>query len=128
MGMAFIKKPFKKLMEGSAESEGYIDLGELVFEDEGGALGEPLKAMIKVAEIYRYEDIGDLTTHVYNGNILIIDYSAVASDEFALKRITAELKNVARDTGGDVAGVGKNLIIATPGGMKVDRNKIRGMG
>jgi len=126
--MAFIKKPFKKLMEGSAESEGYIDLGELVFEDEGGALGEPLKAMIKVAEIYRYEDIGDLTTHVYNGNILIIDYSAVASDEFALKRITAELKNVARDTGGDVAGVGKNLIIATPGGMKVDRNKIRGMG
>jgi len=128
MGMAFIKKPFKKLMEGSAESEGYIDLGELVFEDEGGALGEPLKAMIKVAEIYRYEDIGDLTTHVYNGNILIIDYSAVASDEFALKRITAELRNVARDTGGDVAGVGKNLIIATPGGMKVDRNKIRGMG
>lgn len=126
--MAFIKKPFKKLMEGSAESEGYIDLGELVFEDEGGALGEPLKAMIKVAEIYRYEDIGDLTTHVYNGNILIIDYSAVASDEFALKRITAELRNVARDTGGDVAGVGKNLIIATPGGMKVDRNKIRGMG
>ena len=126
--MSFIKKPFKKLMEVSAESEGYIDLGELVFEDEGGALGEPLKAMIKVAEIYRYEDIGDLTTHVYNGNILIIDYSAVASDEFALKRITAELKNVARDTGGDVAGVGKNLIIATPGGMKVDRNKIRGMG
>lgn len=128
MGMAFIKKPFKKLMEGSAESEGYIDLGELVFEEEGGALGEPVKSMIKVAEIYRYEDIADLTTHVYNGNILIIDYSAVASDEFALKRITAELKNVARDTGGDVAGVGKNLIIATPGGMKVDRNKIRGPG
>jgi len=125
--MAFIKKPFKKLKEGSAESEGYIDLGELIFEDAGGPLGEPLKAMVKVAELYRYEDIADLTTHVYNGNILLIDYSAIASDDFALKRITAELKNAARDLGGDVAGVGKNLIIATPSGIKVDRNKIRGI-
>jgi hypothetical protein len=125
MGMAFIKKPFKKLTEGSAEAEGYIDLGELVFEEGGGPLGEPVKSMVRVAEVYRYEDITDLTTHVYNGNILLIDYSAIASDDLALKRITAELKNVARDTGGDVAGVGKNLIIATPAGIKVDRNKIR---
>ena len=91
----------------------------------GGPLGEPVKSMVRVAEVYRYEDITDLTTHVYNGNILLIDYSAIASDDLALKRITAELKNVARDTGGDVAGVGKNLIIATPAGIKVDRNKIR---
>lgn len=126
--MAFIKKPFKGLLEKGSETEGYIDLGELVFEDEGGALGEPVKAMIKVAEIYRYEDLGDLTTHIYNGNVLLIDYSAVSSDEFALKRITAELRSVARDLGGDVAGVGKNMIIATPAGVKVDRNKIRGSG
>lgn len=128
MGMAFIKKPFKGLLEKGAETEGYIDLGELVFEDEGASLGEPVKAMVKVAEIYRFEDVSDLTTHIYNGNVLLIDYSAVASDEFALKRITAELRSVARDLGGDVAGVGKNLIIATPGGVKVDRNKIRGAG
>src|SRR4030042_196687 len=125
MGVGFIKKPVKKLTEGSAEAEGYIDLGELVFEEGGGTRGEPVKSMVRVAEVYRYEDITDPTTHVYNGNILIIDYSAIASDDLALKRITAELKNVARDTGGDVAGVGKSLIIATPAGIKVDRNKIR---
>jgi len=123
--MAFIKKPFRKLTEGSAEPEGYIDLADLVFEEGGGPLGEPVKSMVRVAEIYRYEDVADLTTHVYNGNILLIDYSALGSDDLALKRITAELKNVARDTGGDVAGIGKNLIIATPSGIKVDRNKIR---
>jgi len=127
MEMSFIKKPFKKFIEGSktAEADQYIDLGELTFEGEG-ALGVGAKSMVKVAEVYRYEDINELTPHVYNGNILIVDYNSIANDELALKRITNELKSVARDTGGDVAGIGKNLLIATPSGIKVDRTKIKG--
>jgi SepF-like predicted cell division protein (DUF552 family) len=82
--------------------------------------------MVRVAEVYRYEDINQLTSHIYNGNILIVDYNSIANDELALKRITNELKSVARDTGGDVAGIGKGILIATPGGVKVDRHKLRG--
>src|SRR5574340_138440 len=75
-GMAFIKKPFKRLAEGgsAAEADTYIDLGELTFDAEGGALGDPVEHLVKVAEVYRYEDVADLTTHVYNGNILLIDF------------------------------------------------------
>ena len=125
--MAFIKKPFKKLVEGGAAagSDMYIDLGELTFEDEA-PLGTAAQHWVRVAEIYRYEDLGDLTTHVYNGDMLLVDYTALANDELALKRITSDLKNVARDTGGDVAAVGKNWLLATPAGVKIDRNKIRG--
>ncbi len=125
--MAFIKKPFRRLAEGGgAEADTYIDLGELNFENEGGALGEPAEHFVKVAEVYRYEDIADMTTHVYNGNILLIDYTSLASDELALKRITAELKSAVRDCGGDVAVVGKNVLMATPAGIKIDRAKIKG--
>ncbi len=126
--MAFIKKPFKRLAEGgaAAEADTYIDLGELTFDGEGGALGEPVEHLVKVAEVYRYEDISDLTTHVYNGNILVIDYTSLSSDELALKRITAELKSAVRDAGGDVAVIGKNLLMATPSGIKIDRAKIKG--
>ena len=126
--MAFIKKPFRRLAEGSsaAEADTYIDLGELSFENEGGALGEPAEHLVKVAEIYRYEDINDLATQVYNGNILLLDYGSIAGDELALKRITAELKAAVRDAGGDVAVVGKNLIMATPTGIRIDRAKIKG--
>ncbi len=126
--MAFIKKPFKRFGEGgaAAEVDAYIDLGELNFEGESGVLGEPVEHLVKVAEIYRYEDINDLTTHVYNGNLLLVDYTAVASDELALKRITAELKSAVRDCGGDVAVVGKNMILATPASIKIDRAKIKG--
>lgn len=125
--MAFIKKPLKKLVEGgtAAESDAYIDLGELTFE-EGQPLGTAAEHWVKVAEVYRYEDLADLATFVYNGDLLLLDYTALANDELALKRITADLKNVARDTGGDVAAVGKNWLLATPGGVRIDRNKIRG--
>ena len=125
--MAFIKKPLKKLVEGgsAAESDAYIDLGELTFEDSS-PLGQTAEHWVRVAEVYRYEDLGDLTTHVYNGDMLLIDYSSLANDELALKRMTADLKNVAQDTGGDVAAVGKNYLLATPAGTKIDRNKIKG--
>ncbi len=125
--MSFIKKPFKKFKEGAVkETDQYIDLGDMTFEDVPTTLGTGVKSMVKVAEVYRYEDINELTAHIYNGNILIVDYNSIANDELALKRITNELKSVARDTGGDVAGIGKGILIATPGGVKVDRHKLRG--
>src|SRR2546428_13739207 len=111
--MAFIKKPFRRLSEG-AEADTYIDLGELNFEGEGGALGEPVEHLVKGAEVYRYEDIADLTTHVYNGNILLIDYTSLASDELALKRITAELKSAVRGCGGGGAAVARNAPMTAP--------------
>src|SRR5436305_12177945 len=126
-GMAFIKKPFRRLAEGAAsEADTYLDLAELSFETGGGTLGEPAEHLVKVAEVYRYEDIADLTTHVYNGNILLIDYTTLASDDLALNRITAQLKSAVRDSGGDVAVVGKNLMCATPAGIQIDGAKIQG--
>ncbi len=128
IGMSFIKKQFRKGAEGAvaAEASSYIDLGELALEEEGIALGEPVEHLVRVAEIYRYEDIGDLTSHVYNGSLLLVDFTAIANDELAVKRVTNELKNCARDCGGDVAVVAKNLLLATPSGIKIDRNKIKG--
>jgi SepF-like predicted cell division protein (DUF552 family) len=128
IGMTFIKKPFKKSAEGAiaAEAGSYIDLGELALEEEGIALGEPIEHLVKVAEIYRYEDAGDLTTHVYNGSLLLLDFTTIANDELAVKRVTNEFKQCARDCGGDVAVVAKNFLLATPSGIKIDRNKIKG--
>jgi filamentous hemagglutinin family protein len=127
MTKGFIKKPFKKLIEGGkgTESDHYIDLGEMVFEDDLGAI-TGAKSVVKVAELFKYEDLSNVTQHLYNGNILIIDYTAIGSDELTLKRITSELKITASDINGDVAALGKNFIIATPQGIKIDRTKIKG--
>jgi len=57
-----VKRPFKKFKSETppGEPEKYIDLGEMYLEggEEIGAF--PAKMNIKVAELHRYEDLGDL--------------------------------------------------------------------
>jgi SepF-like predicted cell division protein (DUF552 family) len=122
-----VKRPFKKFKSETApgEPEKYIDLGEMSFEGEDLA-SFPSKMNIKVAELHRYEDLGDLTSQVYGGNILLLDFTPIAKDTLTLRRITNELRAVSRDVKGDLAGVGKNLLILTPEGVRIDRTKIKG--
>ncbi|EQD56102.1 protein containing DUF1621, partial [mine drainage metagenome] len=58
-------------------------------------------------------------------DIVLLDYTSLSNDQVAVNRLNSELKNVVRDTGGDVAGVSKNLLALTPAGIKVDRHKLR---
>jgi SepF-like predicted cell division protein (DUF552 family) len=117
-----IFKPLRKLVDhGQAFKGEYIDLSELPVEEEMQAV----KTMVKVAEILKEEDLGLVNSLLYEGNIVVIDYSPIANDELALKRVTGELKAVAGETGGDVAALGRNFLVATPSGVKIDRNKVR---
>ncbi len=118
------KKPTRHIEKGSTvvEPRSYIDLNEFDVGVEATATGP----VVRVAEVYRYEDVTSLTDFVYNGDVLIIDFSSIANDELTLRRIINELKNVARDINGDVAGIGKTLIMVTPTGMKISRRKIKG--
>lgn len=125
--MYVVKRPFKKFKSEAppGEPDKYIDLGDMPFEgEEISAL--PGRMNIKVAELHRYEDLGDLTSQVYNGNILLLDFTPIANDNLTLRRVTNELRAVSRDIGGDLAGVSKNLLIITPEGVKIDRTKIKG--
>jgi filamentous hemagglutinin family protein len=81
---------------------------------------------IAVGEIQRYEDIKQLSDYVYGGNVLILDFSPLSDEEVILKRITEEFHRIADDIGGDIAGIGNNLMIISPTGVKIDRRKIRG--
>jgi uncharacterized protein len=117
------KTHFKKPGHVTGEEQ-YLDLGAMQFGDEN--IGAHKGSMIKVAEIYRFEDLKQLTKLLYDGHTLLIDYTSIANDELAIRRISAELQSVAADVKGDVAGVGKNLMVVTSGGIMVDRNKIRG--
>jgi hypothetical protein len=124
------KKPFAAGQDAepreASSAEQYIDLTDMVFEDEDLMGTEGAKTVVKVGEMFRYEDLASLTNQVYAGNIVVVDYTSIANDDLTMKRVTAELKNVARDVNGDVAGVGKNLLMVTPREVKIDRNKIKG--
>ena len=55
-----------------------------------------------------------------------ISPTPISDEEVILKRITNELKKMTGDIGGDIAGIGNNLMIISPTGVKIDRRKLRG--
>jgi filamentous hemagglutinin family protein len=105
-------------------TEGYVDLEK--YAETKTSETSSAKMHVAVGEIQRYEDIKAISDYVYGGNVLILDFSPVSDEEVILKRITNELKEMANDIGGDIAGIGNNLMIISPSGVKVDRRKIRG--
>lgn len=119
---------FSKIREerrAEADADKFIDLGEmdvadLEMEGAGGAF------QVKVAEIHRFEDLSNVTTEVYKGHVLVVDFGAISSDDTAMRRMSNELKAVARDVHGDVAGIAKNMLVVTPGGVTIDRKVLRG--
>lgn len=100
----------------------FIDLGEYSKKQLAGR-GRGIE--VKVAEIDSYEDIRQLSNYVYEGNILILDFSAIINDDLSLKRIITELKRLVEDIDGDMAGINKNLLIVTPKRVTIDRKKLR---
>lgn len=108
----------------AAEPDKYIDLSDYLEEERKGE--EQATMMVHVGEVYKQDDLGELTKHVYDGNILLIDYTPIAGDDLQMKRITNDLKSVVKDVRGDFAGIGKNLLMITPTGVKIERKKARG--
>ena len=107
----------------TGDVDGYVDLEKYV-ESAGGETGA--KMHVRVGEIQRYEDLKDFTDYVYGGNVLILDFSPIAEEEVILKRITSDLKKLAQEINGDIAGIGNNLMVIAPSDVKVERRKLRG--
>ena len=102
----------------------YIDLDE--YADGSELFDNTANMMVRVAEITRYEDLREFANYVYQGNLLLLDFSPIADDEVVLRRVTNDLKKLVTDINGDIAGLGKTMMIVSPTGVKVDRKKARG--
>ena len=105
-------------------TDGYVDLEKYAETQSGGMSGA--KMHVAVGEIQRYEDIKEMSDYVCGGNILIIDFSPISDEEVILKRLTNDLKKIANDIGGDIAGIGNNLMIISPSGVKIERRRVKG--
>jgi len=120
--MGITSKIFGEKKTGT--TEGYIDLEKYADAQVGGA--SSARMHVAIGDIQRYEELKELTDYVYGGNVLILDFTAISDQEVLLKRVTNELKRITDDIGGDVAGIGNNLMIVSPNGVKVERRKLRG--
>ena len=101
----------------------YIDLGVLKGREPGPSkTGGP---QVKFADIDGYRQIPELSNLVYDGNILVLDFTPIANDDLELKRTITELKRVVEDINGDIAGISQNLLLVTPKGIGIDKKKMK---
>ncbi len=122
MSQGFFKKVFgdKKNLEGF---ENYLDLGKEVKEEREKKQAD---MFVKVAEIREIDDATRVKEEIYDGNIVVMNISAIKDEDVLKDRIINEIKRATADVGGDVAGLGNRQIIATPSRVKVNRKKIGG--
>lgn len=120
MPAMFRKKTIIRGDKPPKEPRKYIDLNDYQFTDEPGA-----GTSVKIGELVKFDEVPQFNEIVLNGDLLILDYGVLQSDELQLRRIVSELKRAASDNGGDVVALGNKYLIVTPRGMKIDRNKIR---
>ena len=122
--MAILKR--KTSREVQQDKDGvrkFIDLNDFKFQEEK----EDIRAVARVAEIRRLEDVRKISQYVFDGDILLIDCTAVSSEDYTMRRITEEVRRMVRDTNGDVAAVGKSFLMVTPPGIAIDRNRIKNL-
>lgn len=109
--------------DDTLEEGSFLDLGAMGLEEDEGLAGA--RSVVRLAEILRLEDLHDATKFVYKGDLVFVDYTSISNDQVAVRRMSVDLKNAAKDVGGDVCGVSKNLLLLTPSGVRIDRQKIR---
>ena len=110
-----------KLIGKSAEQDySEVDLGQ--FEEAGSSPN----MVLRVAELGRIEVLPEIKQEIYAGNIVMVDIAGLKRDKAALDRAIGELKKAVDDVSGDIAGIGDDLIVLVPSGIKIDREKVVG--
>lgn len=119
-----VERLFVKKVEIRNEDD-YVDLGIEEYAEEFKK-EEDIRMYIKIAELTGLYDIPDLKKEIYAGNILVLDISVAKQDKVVMEKAIKDLKMVALDVGGDIAGIADNQVIVTPVGVKIERKKIAG--
>ena len=120
--MGIMDKLLGKTERVPVEEYEELDLGEYEAEIVGEA-----ETYIKVAEITGLNEVPEVRRQIYEGNIVIADIAFLKHDKLTMDRILKDLRQLAEDVGGDIVGLGEDYIIIAPTGIKVDRNKIKGV-
>ena len=107
--------------EGSSRQTGdYVELSSdgLAVEDAGSSME------VSIAKIGDKTDVIDIKDEVYDGNIVIADITRHSTQDRTMEHITDELKQVAKEVGGDIVQKDDDQLIITPTSVSVSRERI----
>ena len=110
----------KLLGSGDRRADEYVELDLDDFDTETASSG----TQVHIAKLGDKQDVMDIKDAVYDGDIVIADITRHSTSDRAMEHITDELKQVAREVGGDIVQKDDDQLIITPGGVTVSRTKL----
>ena len=113
-------------LRGRSGEDGYVDVDLERFEEFEEAPIRPPEAIVRLAELNNSKVLSEIKQEIMKNNIVLVDISPIRQNKSSLEGSLEELKSIAEDTGGDIAGVADELILVVPKGMRIDRNIVLG--
>ena len=110
----------KILGDRSGSTEDYV---ELDLDDFDTASAEAA-VQVHIAEIDGQEDVIAIKDAVYDGDLVIADITRLRTKDSTVEHVIDELRQVAREVGGDIVQKGDDQLIVTPSGIGISREKL----
>ena len=92
--------------------------------DKAEDYGEKASMKVQTMMLSKAEQVNKITTELHDGNIILIDFTPLTSDQESLHKIIAELERVVADIDGDLVGVSHKWIVITPKAIRISRTKL----
>jgi hypothetical protein len=105
---------------GARSTDEYVELDVDDFETESAASA----TSIHIAKIGDKQDIIAIKDAVYDGDIVVADITRHTTSDRTMEHISDELKQVAREVGGDIVQKDDDQLIITPTGVSISREKL----
>ncbi|PSQ01410.1 hypothetical protein BRC94_04035 [Halobacteriales archaeon QS_5_70_17] len=105
---------------GTRSTEEYVELDIDDFETESA----DSRTQVRIAKISDKQDVIAIKDAVYDGDIVIADITRHTTSDRTMEHISDELKQVAREVGGDIVQKDDDQLIVTPTGVSVSREKL----
>ncbi|WP_435196816.1 cell division protein SepF [Natronomonas sp. EA1] len=112
----------KLLGGGSRNADDYVALDI----DDFDAAPNDVGTNVHIATIGGKQDVVAIKDAVYDGDIVIADITRHTTTDRTMEHISDELKQVAREVGGDIVQKDDEQLIITPGGISISREKLGG--
>jgi len=107
--------------EGAArQTSDYVEL------DADGLRVEDVEAKmsVRIANIGEKTDVIEIKDEVYDGNVVIADITRHTTSDRTMEHISDELKQVAKEVGGDIVQKDDDQLIITPAGVRISRERL----
>lgn len=109
-----------RILGGESRSPGdYVELDL----DDVAADAEP-KMQLHIAEIDGQEDVIAIKDAVYDGDLVLADITRLRTDDPQIDHALEELRETAKEVGGDIVKKGDDQILITPTGVGIAREKL----